>query len=59
MRHTHATLALAAGVDLKLVSERLGHASVAITADIYQQPTKKMAYDAALKIGRFMAGEGA
>lgn len=57
MRHTHATLALAAGVDLKLVSERLGHASVAITADIYQQPTKKMAYDAALKIGRFMAGE--
>ena len=57
MRHTHATLALAAGVDLKLVSERLGHASVAITADIYQQPTKKMAYDAALQIGRFMAGE--
>lgn len=57
MRHTHATLALAAGVDLKLVSERLGHASVAITADIYQQPTNKMAYDAALKIGRFMASD--
>jgi integrase len=26
---------LAAGVDLKVVSEMLGHSSVAITADIY------------------------
>ena len=41
-----------------LVFERLGHTFVAITADIYQQPTKKMAYDAALKIRRCMAGQG-
>lgn len=35
LRHTWATLALEAGVPLKVVSERLGHATTAITADIY------------------------
>lgn len=35
LRHTHATLLLLAGVHPKIVSERLGHASVAITLDIY------------------------
>ena len=28
---------LAAGVPLKVVSDRLGHSSIAITADIYSQ----------------------
>lgn len=35
LRHTHATLLLDAGVNPKLVSERLGHASVAFTLDRY------------------------
>jgi integrase len=35
LRHTHATLALAAGVHPKVISERLGHASVTITLDTY------------------------
>ncbi|ACX51189.1 integrase family protein [Ammonifex degensii KC4] len=35
LRHTHATMLLKAGVHLKIVSERLGHASVAITGDLY------------------------
>ncbi len=35
LRHTHATLALSAGVHPKVVSERLGHASVAFTLDTY------------------------
>jgi integrase len=35
LRHTHATLLLKEGVHPKIVSERLGHASVAITLDIY------------------------
>jgi integrase len=30
-----ASSLLAAGVDLKTVSERLGHSSIAITADVY------------------------
>lgn len=35
LRHTHATLMLKAGVHPKVVSERLGHASVAFTLDTY------------------------
>ena len=35
MRHTHASLMLAAGVHLKLVSERLGHSGIGITGDLY------------------------
>ena len=35
LRHAHATLMLSAGVHPKVVSERLGHASVAITLDVY------------------------
>lgn len=35
LRHTHATLLLRQGVHPKVVSERLGHASVKITLDIY------------------------
>ena len=35
LRHTHATHLLAAGVNVKLFSERLGHASVSFTLDTY------------------------
>ncbi|MFE2122426.1 tyrosine-type recombinase/integrase [Rhodococcus aetherivorans] len=35
LRHTHASLLLAAGVPVKVVSERLGHASVSVTMDVY------------------------
>jgi|GEM_PF-2334525 len=35
LRHTHATLMLKAGVHPKVVSERLGHAGIGITLDIY------------------------
>ena len=35
LRHTHATLMLKAGVHPKIVSERLGHASISITLDTY------------------------
>jgi len=35
LRHTHATLMLKAGVHPKVVSERLGHANIGITLDIY------------------------
>jgi integrase len=35
LRHTHASQLLAAGVNVKVVSERLGHASVAFTLDTY------------------------
>jgi integrase len=35
LRHTHATLMLKAGIHPKIVSERLGHASIGITLDTY------------------------
>jgi integrase len=35
LRHTHATLLLAAGTPIKAVSERLGHAKTSITLDTY------------------------
>ena len=35
LRHSHATLMLSAGVHPKVVSERLGHSSVAFTLDTY------------------------
>ena len=36
LRHTHATLLLKAGVPLKVVSKRLGHATSASTMAVYQ-----------------------
>jgi integrase len=35
LRHTHATFMLKSGVHPKIVSERLGHASITITLDTY------------------------
>ena len=57
LRHTHATLALEAGVPLKIVSERLGHSSVQITADTYQHALEHLQHDAANVIGALLAGD--
>lgn len=35
LRHCHATLLLAAGENVKVVSKRLGHSSVQVTLDVY------------------------
>ena len=35
LRHTHATLMLKSGIHPKIVSERLGHSTVAFTLDTY------------------------
>jgi len=53
VRHTHASLLLAAGVNPKVVSERLGHSSVAFTLDCYAHVMPGMQADAAeLFMGR-------
>lgn len=50
LRHTHATDLLRAGVHPKIVSERLGHASIAITMDTYTHAIPGLQEDAAQRI---------
>jgi integrase len=50
LRHLAATLALAAGVSPKVISEQLGHASVAFTLDVYSHVLPHMQEAAALKV---------
>ena len=47
LRHGAASLALAAGVELKVVQEMLGHASIVTTADIYTSVLSEPAHAAA------------
>ncbi len=50
LRHTHATLALQAGIHPKVVSERLGHANTSITLDTYSHAIPAMQEEAAERI---------
>lgn len=56
LRHTWATLALVAGVDVKIVSERLGHSSPMVTWQTYQHVIKGMQTDAAEKVASLIFG---
>jgi integrase len=47
LRHAHATLMLTQGVHPKVVSERLGHASIGITLDTYSHVLPTLQQDAA------------
>ena len=47
---THASLALAAGISPKVVSERLGHATVSITLDTYSHAIPALQEEAAERI---------
>jgi len=49
-RHTAATLALEAGVDIKIVSEQLGHSTTRITQDLYQHVRLQVHQDSAEKV---------
>jgi len=51
VRHTHATLLLHAGVPIKVVSERLGHATIAMTLDVYAHVLPAMDREAADRFG--------
>ena len=54
LRHTWATLALQAGIPAKIVQDRLGHSTVAITLNIYSHVTPHLQEDAALKVARLL-----
>lgn len=55
LRHTHATLLLQAGVPIKVVSERLGHSTIAMTMDVYTHVLPAMDRDAADRFGDLIA----
>ncbi len=56
LRHSYATAALAAGVPAKIVSERLGHASIAITLDTYSHVLPNMQEKAAEQVAHLILG---
>jgi integrase len=56
LRHTTASLLLAAGENPKVVSERLGHASITLTLDTYSHVLPTMQQAATGKLERMMYG---
>jgi integrase len=54
LRHGAATLALAGGTHLKVVSEMLGHSSIGITADTYTSVLPEVARAAAETVARLV-----
>ncbi len=56
LRHTHATLALKAGVPVKVISERLGHESPAFTLKQYAHVIPGMQAEAAAQVASLVDG---
>lgn len=56
LRHTWATLALEAGVNPKVVQERLGHAGIAITLQVYSHVSTTMQANAAETVAGLVFG---
>ena len=54
LRHTHATMALQAGIHPKIVSERLGHSTIALTLDIYSHALQHMQHEAVEAIAKLI-----
>jgi integrase len=55
-RHTAATLALEAGIDIKIVSEQLSHSTTRITQDLYQHIRHQVHADSAEKVVALLPG---
>lgn len=58
LRHSFATLALQAGVFPKVVSEILGHSTVAFTMDVYSHAIPAMQEEAVERVSALIFGEG-
>jgi integrase len=55
LRHTHATLALQAGIHPKVVSERIGHADIALTLNTYSHAIPALQESAATLIAELIS----
>jgi integrase len=58
LRHTCATLLLGSGENVKVVSERLGHASAALTLDVYSHVLPDMQQRAAERLEQILFSHG-
>ncbi|MGI8837029.1 MAG: tyrosine-type recombinase/integrase [Pyrinomonadaceae bacterium] len=56
LRHTCASLLLAAGTNPKIVSEKLGHGSVSFTLDVYSHTIPSMQQIASEDLEKALAG---
>lgn len=56
LRHGAATFLLAQGVPMKVVQDVLGHAQIALTADLYSHVVPELRRDAADRIGAALFG---
>lgn len=56
LRHSAATILLAAGVHPKVVQELLGHSSISITLDVYSHVLPSMQQEAASKMDDLFKG---
>jgi integrase len=54
LRHSSASLAILAGVELKVLSERLGHSSTRITSELYQHTYSSQHEEAADALGALL-----
>jgi integrase len=54
LRHTAATLMIAAGTHVKVISERMGHASVAFTMDVYGHLLPTLGADTAMVLEQYL-----
>jgi integrase len=59
LRHTSASLGLEAGESLKEVSDRLGHSSIMITADVYGHVAPELAQRSAERLADLVAAPAA
>lgn len=50
LRHTHATLLLSKGINVKVISERLGHSNIKVTLDTYSHVLPTMQEEVARKL---------
>jgi integrase len=55
LRHTHVSLSLAAGIDLKTIQQRVGHADYSLTANTYSHLLRDAQTEAADRFGVFLA----
>ncbi len=58
LRHGWATLALEAGVPMKVVQDRLNHSSESVTADIYTHVRAPLQSDAAERVAAMILPTG-